>query len=96
MSIQKKIEIKLSNNQAKKLGIKKDKKYFKFETELNRLANEFIQSDEYLTTYGLKPKRPKKDNSKKGDIFINCRSCNDYIRGDWRSSFDGRYCKNCL
>jgi len=40
--------------------------------------------------------RPKKDNSKKGDIFINCRSCDEYIRGDWRSSFDGRYCKNCL
>ena len=42
------------------------------------------------------PIRPKKDNSNKGDIFINCRSCAEYIRGDWRSSFDGRYCKNCL
>ena len=41
MSIPKKIEIKLSNNQAKKLGIKKDKKYLKFETELNKLVNEF-------------------------------------------------------
>ena len=43
-----------------------------------------------------KPKRPKKDNSKKGDIFTNCRSCEQYIRGDWRSSFDARYCKDCL
>ena len=46
--------------------------------------------------YIKKPKKPKKDNSKKGDIFVNCRCCDDYIRGDWRSSFDGRYCKNCL
>ena len=96
MSIEKKIEIKLSNNQAKKLGIKKDKKYFKFETELNRLANEFIQSDEYLTTYGLKPKRPKKDNSKKGDIFLNCRCCGVLIRPDWYSKLDQRYCADCL
>tara|TARA_R100000654_G_scaffold14616_1_gene31530 strand:+ start:142 stop:432 length:291 start_codon:yes stop_codon:yes gene_type:complete len=96
MSIQKKIEIKLSNNEAKKLGIKKDKKYLKFETELNKLANEFIQSDEYLTTYGLKPKRPKKDNSKKGDIFLNCRCCGVLIRPDWYSNLDQRYCRDCL
>jgi len=43
-----------------------------------------------------KKKKYKKDNSKKGDIFVNCRSCAEYIRGDWRCSFDGRYCKNCL
>ena len=43
-----------------------------------------------------KKKKHKKDNSKKGDIFVNCRSCEEYIKGDWRSSFDGRYCKNCL
>ena len=42
------------------------------------------------------PKRPKKDNSKKGDIFVNCRSCGEYIRGDFRSNFDGRYCQDCL
>ena len=40
--------------------------------------------------------RPKKDNSKKGDIFENCRSCGDYIKGDYRSNFDGRYCQDCL
>jgi len=96
MSIQKKIEIKLSNNQAKKLGIKKDKKYLKFENEMNRLVNEFVQSDEYLTTYGLKPKRPKKDNSKKGDIFLNCRCCGVSIRPDWYSQIDKRYCADCL
>ena len=38
----------------------------------------------------------KKDNSKKGDIFENCRSCGDYIKGDYRSNFDGRYCQDCL
>ena len=43
-----------------------------------------------------KKKKHKKDNSKKGDIFVNCRSCEEYIKGDWRSSFDGRYCKSCL
>ena len=42
------------------------------------------------------PKKPKKDNSKKGDIFQNCRSCGEYIRGDFRSNFDGRYCQDCL
>ena len=40
--------------------------------------------------------RPKKDNSKKGDIFQSCRSCGDYIKGDYRSNFDGRYCQDCL
>ena len=35
-------------------------------------------------------------NSKKGDIFENCRSCGDYIKGDYRSNFDGRYCQDCL
>ena len=40
--------------------------------------------------------RPKKDNSKKGDIFQNCRGCGDYIKGDYRSNFDARYCQDCL
>jgi len=43
-----------------------------------------------------KKKKHKKDNSKKGDIFVNCRSCEEYIKGDWRSNLDGRYCKTCL
>jgi hypothetical protein len=40
-------------------------------------------------------REPKKDNSSKGDIFLNCRSCGDYIRGDYRSNFDKRYCQDC-
>jgi len=40
--------------------------------------------------------RPKKDNSKKTDYFVNCRCCGEYIRGDFRSNFDKRYCQNCL
>ena len=44
-----------------------------------------------------KPKRPKKDNSKKGDIFLNCRCCGVLIRPDWYySKFDQRYCADCL
>ena len=38
----------------------------------------------------------KKDNSKKTDYFINCRSCKQYIRGDFRSNSDNRYCQDCL
>ena len=58
-----------------------------------------------------KPKRPKKDrdniirdenarllkdNSKKGDIFLNCRCCGVLIRPDWYSRIDQRYCQDCL
>ena len=49
-----------------------------------------------LLKIGKKKKRRKKDNSKKGDIFVNCRRCAEYIKGDWRSNLDGRYCKDCL
>ena len=38
----------------------------------------------------------KKDNSKKGDMFLNCRSCKTIITNDWRSKFDTRYCADCL
>ena len=48
-----------------------------------------------LQDYNFKG-RPKKDNSSKGDIFQNCRCCGEYIRGDFRSNFDGRYCQDCL
>ena len=46
----------------------------------------------------LKDKKPrvKKDNSKKGDIFLNCRSCKILIRTDWYSRFDKRYCADCF
>ena len=38
------------------------------------------------------------DNSTKNDYFIYCRSekCGKYIRPDWRSFFDKRYCKECV
>ena len=41
-------------------------------------------------------KRPKKDNSKKGDMFLNCRCCGVLIRPDWYSKIDQRYCADCL
>ena len=43
-----------------------------------------------------KPKRPKKDNSVKSDIFLNCRCCGVSIRPDWYSQIDKRYCADCL
>ena len=45
-----------------------------------------------------KIKKEKKDNSTKNDYFIYCRNdkCGQYIRPDWRSSFDKRYCKDCV
>ena len=38
----------------------------------------------------------KKDNSKNGDMFLNCRSCKTIITNDYRSKFDTRYCADCL
>ena len=38
----------------------------------------------------------KKDNSKKSDMFLNCRSCKQTITNDYRSKFDQRYCADCL
>ena len=40
--------------------------------------------------------KPTKDNSVKTDYFVNCRSCKQYIKGDFRSNSDNRYCQNCL
>ena len=40
-------------------------------------------------------KRKKKDDSKKGDVFLNCRSCNVLIAPDWYSEVDKRYCRDC-
>ena len=42
------------------------------------------------------PKKTKKDNSKKGDVFLNCRYCGVLIRPDWYSRIDQRYCQDCL
>ena len=41
-------------------------------------------------------KKKKKDNSKNGDMFLNCRSCKTIITNDWRSKHDTRYCADCL
>jgi hypothetical protein len=41
-------------------------------------------------------KKSKKDNSKKGDVFLNCRCCGVSIRPDWYSNLDKRYCQDCL
>ena len=41
-------------------------------------------------------KKKKKDNSKKNDMFLNCRSCKQLITNDYRSKFDQRYCADCL
>ena len=41
-------------------------------------------------------KKLKKDNSKKGDIFFNCRCCGVLIAPDWYSQIDKRYCADCL
>jgi len=40
--------------------------------------------------------RPKKDNSKKGDVFLNCRCCGVLIAPDWYSQSDKRYCQDCF
>ena len=41
-------------------------------------------------------KKKKKDNSKNGDVFLNCRSCKSIIATDYRSRLDTRYCADCL
>ena len=43
-----------------------------------------------------KKARKKKDNSKKGDIFLYCRSFKTLIKNDWYSTKDTRYCADCL
>ena len=44
----------------------------------------------------IKKKKKKKDNSKKNDMFLNCRSCKQTITNDYRIKFDKRYCADCL
>ena len=41
-------------------------------------------------------KKLKKDNSKKGDVFLNCRCCGVLIAPDWYSKTDKRYCADCF
>ena len=44
----------------------------------------------------IKKKKKKKDNSKKNDMFLNCRSCNAIITNDFSSKFDKRSLGDCL
>ena len=44
----------------------------------------------------LKWLKRKKDNSKNGDMFLNCRSCKTIITNDYRSKLDTRDCADCL
>ena len=59
----------------------------------NNFKNGFIR---YGLKHGYIKPRKKKDNSEKTDYFVNCRCCGEYIRGDFRSNFDKRYCQDCL
>ena len=34
--------------------------------------------------------------SQRNDVFVNCRSCKQIITNDYRSTFDKRYCSDCL
>lgn len=65
-------------------------------TKLNGVELRGNETFTELLEISKRKKTPKKDNSKKGDIFVNCRSCGEYIRGDWRSNIDKRYCASCL
>ena len=56
-------------------------------------VKEFKNIQDYIK---VKKSRPKKDNSVKGDIFLNCRCCGVLIRPDWYSQIDKRYCADCL
>ena len=55
-----------------------------------------IVSDFFKLYQKLLKKKKKKDNSKNGDMFLNCRSCKTIITNDYRSKFDTRYCADCL
>ena len=55
-----------------------------------------IVSDFFKLYDRLLKKKKKKDNSKNGDMFLNCRSCKTIITNDYRSKFDTRYCADCL
>ena len=66
-----------------------DKKYTW--DEQKQIVSDFFKYYKFL----LKKKK-KKDNSKNGDMFLNCRSCKTIITNDYRSKFDTRYCADCL
>ena len=63
------------------------------EIELLSIMEDFFQNGENSF---IKKTRKKKDNSKNGDMFLNCRSCKATITTDYRSRMDTRYCADCL
>ena len=54
---------------------------------------EYTNIQDYIK---IKKTRSKKDNSKKDDIFLNCRCCGVLIAPDWYSQSDQRYCQDCF
>jgi formamidopyrimidine-DNA glycosylase len=58
--------------------------------------NYMMNTSALKKTIQSKKTKKKKDNTKNGDYLLNCRACNTYIKGDWRSSRDTRYCRDCL
>ena len=58
-------------------------------------VKEYTNIQDYLEIKKFK-KKLKKENSKKGDVFLNCRCCGVLIRPDWYSNLDKRYCQDCL
>ena len=58
-------------------------------------VKEYTNIQDYIEIKKFK-KKLKKDNSKKGDVFLNCRCCGVSIRPDWYSNLDKRYCQDCL
>jgi hypothetical protein len=56
-------------------------------------VKEYTNIQDYIK---IKKTRSKKDNSKKGDIFLNCRCCGVLIAPDYYSQSDKRYCQDCF
>ena len=65
-----------------------------FASDHKDLSKQYIKKCE--TFFKTLKNKPTKDNSVKTDYFVNCRSCKQYIKGDFRSNSDNRYCQNCL
>jgi hypothetical protein len=73
---------------------KKNNLFNYFAHDHKDLSKQYIKGCEDFFK-SLNNKSIKKDDSKKGDIFVNCRSCNNYIYKN-RSSRDARYCDDCM
>jgi len=68
-----------------------------FQFSINMILFDIMLKQKYENgKWKIRKKRTTKDNSKKGDIFLNCRCCKSIITNDYRSKFDTRYCVDCL